>query len=110
MASYEINHSVSGDGSQRMELYGEFDLHNLHELMAAVRRVAGAPGPVAVDLSGVTFADVCALRELARARRRYPFLTLVSASWQVRRGARALGLEEDFDPDAAPVGLVRKAS
>lgn len=108
MASYEINLSVSADGSRRIELYGEFDLHNLHELASALRRAAGPLGPAAVDLSGVTFADVCALRELARARRYYPRLMFVSPSWQVTRGARALGLEDDLDP--APASLTQEAS
>ncbi len=111
MASYEINLHTLRDGTRKVELYGEFDLHNLPELLCTLRRMTSNYRLSAlVDLSGVTFADVCILRELVNARRRCPWLSLASPSWQVRRGARACGMEKWFDYDHGPVSLACKAS
>lgn len=111
MASYEINLHTLRDGTRKVELYGEFDLHNLPELLRILcRATSNYRLSALVDLSGVTFADVCTLRELVDARRRCPWLSLAFPSWQVQRGARVCGFEEWFDYGRGPVGLACKAS
>ena len=111
MASHEINLHTLQDGTRQVELYGEFDLHNLQELLCTLRQTTSNYRlPALVDLSGVTFADVCTLRELVSVRRRCPWLSLASPSWQVRRGASACGMEGWFDSSPGPVSLTRKAS
>lgn len=108
MSSYEIKVGTSWDGSRRIELYGEFDLHNLRGLSDALGRTTGPHHATSVDLSGVTFADLCTLRELSDALLSYPGLSLSSPSWQVLRGARSCGLKERLG--LAPVEITRKAS
>ncbi|MDN5697869.1 MAG: STAS domain-containing protein [Rubrobacter sp.] len=111
MASHEINFYTLQDGTRKVELYGEFDLHNLPELLCALRRMTSNYRlPTLVDLSGVNFADISTLREMVNARRSCPWLSLASPSWQVRRGARACGFEEWFDYSPGPLSLAREAS
>lgn len=112
MSAYEINvveTGVSRD-ARVVELYGEFDLAALDELAETLWRNTGPRHETCVDLSGVTFADLCTLRALARALSFYPGLSLRSPSWPVLRGARACGLEERLGLEPEPAGLSRKAS
>lgn len=110
MSSYEINVRTSPGGERVIELYGEFDLHSLCDLSDALERETGPRHATSVDLSGLTFADLCTLRELSNALLFYPGLSLCSPSWQILRGARACGLEERLGLGHAHAGLSRKAS
>lgn len=109
MSSYEINVGASG-GRRVIELYGEFDFHSLRELSDALERETGPRHSTSLDLSGVTFADLCTLRMLSDALLFYPGLSLCSPSWQVLRGARSCGLGERLGLEPAHAGLSRKAS
>lgn len=89
-----------------VELSGEFDLHDLENLRVALGRTpweTSAPErPAFVDLSGVTFLDVGATRELAvssqlHARR----MTLLRPSPAVLASVAACGLTDWFDFRAA---------
>lgn len=111
MSGYEINVVEVGAsrGERVIELYGEFDLHALYELTETLRQSAGPRQAASVDLSGVTFADLCTLRALSELVVS-PGLSLRSPSWQVLHGARACGLEERLGFEPAHAGLSRKAS
>lgn len=82
----------------RVELRGEFDLHDLEDLREALGGAAAAGRPAVVDLSGVTFLDVGTTRELAaRSQLHAHLLTLCSPSAAVRASVAACGLESWFD-------------
>jgi hypothetical protein len=107
MSSYEINAETSRTGERVIELHGEFDIHSLRDLSDALWRGADSYHATSVDLSGVTFADLCALRELSDALLSYPGLSLNSPSWQVLQSARSCELENrlGFGPAFAEVSL-----
>ncbi len=88
-----------------VELRGEFDQHTLEELREVLSDVASWRRPTVVNLSGVTFLDIAATRELTIRSRLYAHhLTLSNPSWQVRKSVAACGFQEWFDfypdPDA----------
>ncbi len=73
-------------------LEGEFDRHNLKDLRETLSAVVALRRPTLVDLSGVTFLDVGATRELAiRARLYAHHLALINPSWQVQASVAACG-------------------
>lgn len=109
MSSYEINVGASR-GRRVIELYGEFDLHSLRALSDTLWRETGPRHATSLDLSGVTFADLCTLRALSEALFFYPGLSLCAPSWQVLRAARACGVEERLGFEPAHAGIARKAS
>ncbi len=81
-----------------VELEGEFDQHNLEDLQEVLSNVVSLRRPTWVDLSGVTFLDVGATRELTVRSRLYAhYLTLCNPSWQVRASVAACGFEEWID-------------
>jgi len=80
-----------------VELRGEFDLHNLEELRETMSNTVALRRPTMIDLSGVTFIDVEATRELTIRSRLYAHhLTLCNPSWQVEASVAACGLGEWF--------------
>lgn len=92
------------EGGVQVELWGEFDLHNLTALRDALSGVVALRRPTVVDLSGITFLDVGATRELTVLSRLYAHhLALRNPSRQVRRSVAACGFESwfDFTGDAA---------
>lgn len=96
-----------------VKLLGEFDLYNLGELQDVLSQVASLRRPTFIDLSGVTFAEVQTLRELAICSWLYSHhLTLCNPSWQVRRSIEACGLAEwfRFHPDPVLESDAREAS
>lgn len=81
-----------------VELSGEFDLHNLENLRGALGGAALSGRQAVVDLSGVTFLDIGATRELAvRAQVHAHQLLLSRPSGAVRASIAACGLESWFD-------------
>lgn len=97
-------------GGVLVELKGEFDRHDLKALRGALSDVVALRQPTLVDLTGVTFLDVGAIRELAIQSQLYAHhLTLNNPSWQVQASARACGLEAWLDfragADAAVTAL-----
>lgn len=86
-----------------IELSGEFDLHNLEKLQEALSDVVALRRPTMIDLSGVTFLDIGATRELTVRSRLYAHhLTLCNPSWQVRASVATCGFGAwlDFHTDA----------
>jgi len=88
------------------ELRGEFDGHNLGDLHHTLDSLVALRRPTMVDLSGVTFLDVGATRELTVRSRPYAHhLTFRNPSPQVRASVAACGFEEWFhfrsDPEDA---------
>lgn len=88
----------SSEGGVLVELRGEFDRHNLENLRETLDAVVALRRPTMVDLSGVTFLDVGATRELTVRSRLYAHhLTLRNPSPQVRASVVACGFEEWLD-------------
>jgi anti-anti-sigma factor len=89
------------DGGERdvlVELSGEFDLHDLQNLSDALGVAVSSGRTAMVDLSGVTFLDVGAIRELAvRSQLHAHQMTLHNPSWVVGASVAACGLESWFD-------------
>ncbi len=87
-----------GEGGVLVELRGEFDGHNLEDLRKILDSVVALRRPTMVDLSGVTFLDVDATRELTIRSRLYAHhLTFRNPSPQVCASVAACGFEEWFD-------------
>jgi anti-anti-sigma factor len=88
-----------GDGRDvQVKLSGEFDLHDLEDLRAALDGAAASGRAAVVDLSGVTFLDVGTTRELAvRSQLHAHQMTLRSPSAAVHASVAACGLESWFD-------------
>ncbi len=87
-----------GEGGMLVELEGEFDQDNLEDLQEALSNVVSLRRPTWVDLSGVTFIDVGATRELTIHSWLYAHhLSLCNPSWQVRASVAACGFEGWMD-------------
>jgi anti-anti-sigma factor len=87
-----------GERDVLVELSGEFDLHDLQDLRAALGGAASSGRAAMVDLSGVTFLDVGTTRELAvRSWLHAHQMTLHSPSPAVHASVAACGLESWFD-------------
>lgn len=94
---------VSGLGSGLLvELCGEFDVFCMEELKGALDEASSCRGPVLVDLSGITFIDLCSARELALRSTPGPGQpTFVYPSSQVMATMSAIGIgcRSDVRPD-----------
>jgi anti-anti-sigma regulatory factor len=95
-----------GEGGALIELRGDFDGHNLGDLRQILDSGVALRRPAMVDLSGVTFLDVGATRELTVRSRLYAYhLTFRNPSPQVCASVAACGFEEWFhfrsDPEDA---------
>lgn len=91
-----------GEGGTLVELRGEFDLHDLEKLRGALGGAldeASTPArPAVVDLSGVTFLDIGATRELAICSQLYARrMIFLSPSPAVLASVAACGLTDWFD-------------
>ncbi len=89
-----------------VRLRGELDISQVHGLQALQPQTAG-PTPVRVDLSGLTFIDLAALRHLLDAKgqsdRRGHTYVLTGASGGVRRLFVLMGVQHLLsDPDKMP--------
>lgn len=92
-----------GEGGVLVELRGEFDGHNLADLRRILDSAVALRRPTMVDLSGVTFLDVAATRELTVRSRLYAHhLTFRSPSPQVCASVAACGFDEWFDFRSGP--------
>lgn len=87
-----------GEGGVLVELRGEFDRNNLKDLRQLLDSVVALRRPTMVDLSGVTFLDVGATRELTIRSRLYAHhLAFRNPSPQVCASVAACGFDEWFD-------------
>ena len=92
-----------GEGGVLVELRGEFDGHNLEDLRHIMDNVISLRRPRLVDLSGVTFLDVGATRELTVRSRLYAHhLTFRNPSPQVCASVAACGFDRWFDLRSDP--------
>ncbi len=92
-----------GEGGVLVELRGEFDGHNLEDLRRILDSLLALRRPTMVDLSGVTFLDVGATRELTIRYLLYAqHLTFRNPSPQVRASVAACGCKEWFDFPSDP--------
>lgn len=97
-------------GGPMVELVGEFDCGNLDGLRDALEAAAatGHPSglPISVDLSGVSFLDLGAARELAVCSQLYAGRVLLRhPSPQVLSSVAAFGLRDWFRfGETAPMG------
>jgi anti-anti-sigma regulatory factor len=98
---YGIEVRESGAGLL-VELWGEFDVFCIEEMKRILDDVSSRWRPVLVDLSEITFLDLCSargivVRSMLRRTRRPTFL---DPSPQVTATMQALGLEgwPDFPP------------
>ena len=92
-----------GEGGALVERRGEFDGHNLEDLRQILDAVEALRRPTMVDLSGVTFLDVAATRELTVRSRLYAHhLTFRNPSPQVCASVAACGFDEWFDFRSEP--------
>ena len=83
-----------GKGGVLVELRGEFDGHNLEDLRQILDSVLALRRPTMVDLSGVTFLDLGATRELTIRSRLYAHhLTFRNPSPRHARAWRRVGLK-----------------
>ena len=103
---YVIEVRKWSEGGVLAELRGEFDGHNLGDLRQILDYVMALRRPAMVDISGVTFLDVGATRELMVRSRVYAHhLLFRNPSPQVRASVAACGFEEWFhfrsDPEDA---------
>ena len=95
---YGIEVRERGEEGMLVELRGEFDQHALETLRETLGGVMALRRQTTVELSGVTFLDIGATRELTIRSRLYAHhLTLSNPSWQVRRSVAACRFEEWFD-------------
>ncbi len=86
-----------------VELSGEFDARDLEDLRDVLNEAGEEPA--IVDLSGVTFLDVQATRELAvRLQLHAGNLVFTRPSWAVRASVAACGYESWFGFGAAETG------
>jgi len=73
---------------------GEFDAFSLPEMLKTLDKACASGGPVAVDLSGVTFLDLRSARELlVRAMMQPHLLRFENPSRDVLASVAALGLK-----------------
>ena len=76
-----------------VELCGEFDVFCIGEMKRILDEASSCRGPVLVDLSEVTFLDLCSAREIAvRSMLRTSCPTFLDPSPQVTATMTALGL------------------
>lgn len=86
-----------------VELSGEFDLRDLTNLREALDEAG--EGPTVMDLSGVTFLDMQATRELAvRLQLHAGSLVFRRPSWAVLSSIAAFGYEPWFGFGAGEAG------
>jgi anti-anti-sigma regulatory factor len=86
---------------RRIALSGEYDVTRRRELSALFESVGGEE-PLAIDLSGVTYLDATALRELSTLRLRNPErpIALLGANANLRRVFALVAFDRVFDiPD-----------
>ncbi len=86
-------------GGVTVSLRGEFDLFSLRDLSETLGGVAALRRQTILDLSGVTFLDLQAAREIAVRSELYAHhLTLRNLSPQARASVKAFGLQNWFAP------------
>jgi anti-sigma B factor antagonist len=102
----ELSCRTEADGSQVISVTGELDIATAEQAYTYISDVIdGWPGPVSVDLAGLTFCDASGLGALARvarhAREAGRALRLVSARPPLLKIMRITGLDRAF-PELSP--------
>ena len=91
--TYKIEISALGRAGILVELFGEFDIHDLGTLRKVLSLVLRARLPTHVDLSRVTFLEVRCARELATRSWLYEHLMLRDPSWEAKTSLKVCGRE-----------------
>ena len=102
----ELSCQIDGDGNQIVSVAGELDIATAEQAYIFISDVIDAwPGPVSVDLSGLTFCDASGLGVLARvarhARQAGRQLKLIAARPSLLKIMRITGLDRAF-PELVP--------
>ena len=102
----ELSCQIDGDGNQIVSVAGELDIATAEQAYIFISDVIDAwPGPVSVDLSGLTFCDASGLGVLARtarhARQAGRQLRLTAARPSLLKIMRITGLDRAF-PELVP--------
>jgi anti-anti-sigma factor len=106
----ELACATDGDGNQIISVTGELDIATADQAYAYISDVIDAwpglsPGPVSVDLSGLTFCDASGLSALARtarhARQAGRQLRLTAARPSLLKIMRITGLDRAYPELAA---------
>jgi len=84
-------------GTTVLSLHGELDLATAPHLTRRLRVLNVLPGPIQVDLSGLTFVDCAGVRPLLEARRA---LRCVDARPAIRDALRMMAAGELIDGPA----------
>ena len=97
----ELSCRTERDGSQLISVTGELDIATAEQAYTYISDVIDCwPGPVSVDLAGLTFCDASGLGALARvahhAREAGRPLSLVSARPPLLKIMRITGLDRTF--------------
>lgn len=97
----ELAYQVAADGRATVRVCGELDIATADQAYAYLRDVVDSqPGPVTMDLAGLTFCDAAGLGVLARvaghARRSGRSVTLAAARPSMVRIMRITGLDAVF--------------
>ena len=105
----ELSCQIDGDGNQIVSVAGELDIATAEQAYIFISDVIDAwPGPVSVDLSGLTFCDASGLGVLARvarhARQAGRQLKLTAARPSLLKIMRITGLDRAF-PELVPPTL-----
>ena len=102
----ELSCQLDGDGNQVVSVTGELDIATAEQAYIFISDVIDAwPGPVSVDLSGLTFCDASGLGVLARtarhARQAGRQIRLTAARPSLLKIMRITGLDRAF-PELVP--------
>jgi anti-anti-sigma factor len=97
----ELAYQVAADGKATVRVSGELDIATADQAYAYLRDVMDSqPGPVTMDLAGLTFCDAAGLGVLARvaghARRAGRSLRLAAARPAMVKIMRITGMDEVF--------------
>ncbi len=98
MTAFALEKHADPDAQSELVAKGELDISAVPALDAALQQTRSAGSDVTLDLSRITFIDICAARSVLRAARAASLagqtLTIVSPSPPVGRVLELMGAED----------------